>query len=72
MSSLYALPGKLIGGTSGAVVDTWGYPALFTGTAAIGIPLVILCFVVRRDTMKAEHERDAADAAAPVEAPSRA
>ncbi len=72
LSSLYALPGKLIGGTSGAVVDTWGYPALFTGTAAIGIPLVILCFVVRRDTMKAEHERDAADAAAPVEAPSRA
>ena len=66
LSSLYALPGKLIGGTSGAVVDAYGYPVLFTATAAIGIPLVILCFVVRRDTMKTEHERDAADAAPPV------
>ena len=65
-------PGKLIGGTSGAVVDAYGYPVLFTATAAIGIPLVILCLVVRRDTMKSEHERDAADAAPPVEAPSRA
>ena len=72
LSSLYALPGKLIGGTSGAVVDAYGYPVLFTATAAIGIPLVILCLVVRRDTMKSEHERDAADAAPPVEAPSRA
>lgn len=50
LSSLYALPGKFIGGFSGAVVETWGYPALFMGTAAIGIPLVALCFVVKRDT----------------------
>ena len=27
LSSLYALPGKLIGGASGAVVDAYGYPA---------------------------------------------
>ncbi|KAB0268490.1 AmpG family muropeptide MFS transporter [Microvirga brassicacearum] len=72
LSSLYALPGKLIGGSSGAVVDAYGYPVLFTATAAIGIPLVVLCFIVRRDTMKTEHERDAADAAAPVEAATRA
>jgi len=52
LSSLYALPGKLIGGGSGAVVDAYGYPVLFSATAAIGIPLVILCFVVRRDTMQ--------------------
>src|SRR5918994_2275954 len=52
LSSLYALPGKLIGGASGAVVDAYGYPLLFTATASIGIPLVILCFVVRRDTMR--------------------
>jgi PAT family beta-lactamase induction signal transducer AmpG len=54
LSSLYALPGKLIGGISGAVVDAWGYPVLFTATAMIGIPLVVLCFVVRRDTVRAE------------------
>jgi PAT family beta-lactamase induction signal transducer AmpG len=54
LSSLYALPGKLIGGASGAVVDAYGYPLLFTATASIGIPLVILCLVVRRDTKAAE------------------
>jgi PAT family beta-lactamase induction signal transducer AmpG len=66
LSSLYALPGKFIGGFSGAVVDTWGYPVLFTATASIGIPLVILCFVVRRDTMalESEEEEPTADAAA--------
>lgn len=74
LSSLYALPGKLIGGASGAVVDAYGYPLLFTATASIGIPLVILCFIVRRDTMKTVREKDeeiAADAPA-VGAGSRA
>jgi MFS transporter, PAT family, beta-lactamase induction signal transducer AmpG len=64
LSSLYALPGKFIGGFSGAVVDGWGYPTLFVGTAMIGIPLVILCLIVRRDTMAAE----ARDEEPPVEA----
>jgi PAT family beta-lactamase induction signal transducer AmpG len=58
LSSLYALPGKLIGGASGAVVDAYGYPLLFTATASIGIPLVILCLVVRRDTMKTQEVED--------------
>lgn len=73
LSSLYALPGKLIGGASGAVVDAYGYPLLFTATASIGIPLVILCFVVRRDTMKTVAEKEEVDvAASPVGAGSRA
>jgi MFS transporter, PAT family, beta-lactamase induction signal transducer AmpG len=74
LSSLYALPGKLIGGASGAVVDAYGYPLLFTATASIGIPLVILCLVVRRDTMKTVEERhiEEADAAEAVGAGSRA
>jgi PAT family beta-lactamase induction signal transducer AmpG len=71
LSSLYALPGKLIGGVSGAVVDTWGYPTLFTGTAAIGIPLVILCLIVRRDTIAAE-ERPTADAVEDAAVPAHA
>ena len=67
LSSLYAPPGKLIGGASGAVVDAYGYPLLFTATAAIGIPLVILCLIVRRDTMKTGGEaREEAEAAAAV------
>ncbi|HEY8382237.1 MAG TPA: MFS transporter [Microvirga sp.] len=61
LSSLYALPGKFIGGFSGAVVDTYGYPALFTGTAMIGIPLVVLCFVVKRDTEDAVAAAESAE-----------
>jgi len=74
LSSLYALPGKLVGGASGAVVQAYGYPVLFTGTASIAIPLAILCLVVRRDTVKTvdEKEEPAAMTAAPVEAGSRA
>jgi PAT family beta-lactamase induction signal transducer AmpG len=74
LSSLYALPGKLIGGASGAVVDAYGYPLLFTATASIGIPLVILCFVVRRDTVETVEEKDETVemTAAPVGAGSRA
>lgn len=74
LSSLYALPGKLIGGASGAVVDAYGYPLLFTATASIGIPLVILCFVVRRDTMKTVAEKDEAieEASPAIGAGSRA
>jgi MFS transporter, PAT family, beta-lactamase induction signal transducer AmpG len=72
LSSLYALPGKLIGGTSGAVVDAFGYPVLFSATAAIGIPLVILCLVVRRDTIAAEGTEDASPPAVAAPAPGRA
>jgi PAT family beta-lactamase induction signal transducer AmpG len=74
LSSLYALPGKLIGGASGAVVDAYGYPLLFTATASIGIPLVILCFIVRRDTMQTVKEKDEEfdEAATAVGAGSRA
>lgn len=73
LSSLYALPGKLIGGASGAVVDAYGYPLLFTGTAAIGIPLVILCFVVRRDTLETEKaKRDKAAASESATVPATA
>jgi PAT family beta-lactamase induction signal transducer AmpG len=69
LSSLYALPGKFIGGFSGAVVDAFGYPVLFAATAAIGIPLVGLCFVVRRDTLaREEAEEDAPAQAAPARA----
>ena len=74
LSSLYALPGKLIGGASGAVVENFGYPVLFTGTATIAVPLVILCLIVRRDTMKSvEGKESAAEmSATPVGAGSRA
>ena len=58
-SSMYALPGKLLMGTSGFVVDAIGYPKFFVYTATLGIPaLVLLYFVVR------QAERDKRSAAA--------
>jgi PAT family beta-lactamase induction signal transducer AmpG len=48
-SSSYALPGKLLMGTSGFVVDQVGYPYFFVYTSLLGVPaLVILYFLSRR------------------------
>jgi PAT family beta-lactamase induction signal transducer AmpG len=58
LSSLYALPGKLVGGLSGFLVAAYGYPVFFTLTASIGIPVVILCLLVTRS----EAAQDAASA----------
>lgn len=41
-SSIWALPGKLIGGFSGVVVDAVGYPLFFTYTALLCIPGLLL------------------------------
>ena len=60
LSSLYALPGKLIGGLSGVMVDEFGYVQFFLATAAIGIPVVALSLTVWR--MQGQ----------PTEAPARA
>lgn len=65
-SSLYALPGKLIAGLSGFIVAAWGYPAFFVFTAAIGIPVVILCLLVGRP--RGEAAAAEPDMAAPVPA----
>jgi PAT family beta-lactamase induction signal transducer AmpG len=49
LSSIYALPGKLLMGFSGVVVDHIGYPAFFTYTASLSVPgLVLLYFVAQR------------------------
>lgn len=53
-SSLYALPGKLLEGTSGFVVDAISYPAFFTYTASLSIPgLLILLWLSRRQLLNA-------------------
>ncbi|MGH8456859.1 MAG: AmpG family muropeptide MFS transporter [Stenotrophobium sp.] len=41
-SSIWALPGKLIGGFSGVIVDAVGYPLFFTYTALLAIPGLLL------------------------------
>jgi MFS transporter, PAT family, beta-lactamase induction signal transducer AmpG len=48
LSSLYALPGKFVGGVSGFMVTAYGYPTFFMLTAAVGIPVVALCVWVTR------------------------
>jgi PAT family beta-lactamase induction signal transducer AmpG len=47
-SSMYALPGKLLMGTSGFVVDAIGYPAFFVYTATLGLPALVMLFLVQR------------------------
>jgi PAT family beta-lactamase induction signal transducer AmpG len=50
LSSLYALPGKLVGGLSGLMVDSFGYPTFFATTSLIGIPVAVLCLIVWRSS----------------------
>jgi len=47
-SSLYALPGKVLEGTSGFVVDAIGYPHFFTYTASLAIPGLLLIYLYYR------------------------
>jgi PAT family beta-lactamase induction signal transducer AmpG len=51
LSSLYALPPKLLMGTSGLVVDAIGYPPFYLYTAALSIPALVLLYILwrRRD-----------------------
>jgi PAT family beta-lactamase induction signal transducer AmpG len=48
LSSLYALPGKVLGGFSGFAVAAFGYPAFFIATSCIGIPVAAICLAVWR------------------------
>jgi PAT family beta-lactamase induction signal transducer AmpG len=48
LSSLYALPGKLVASGSGYVVEAYGYGTFFIMTAAILVPVVALVIAVRR------------------------
>ncbi|PPQ36521.1 MFS transporter, PAT family, beta-lactamase induction signal transducer AmpG [Rhodoblastus acidophilus] len=48
LSSLYALPGKILGGFSGFAAAKFGYSAFFVGTSCIGVPVVALCVAVWR------------------------
>jgi len=53
-SSLYAIFGKLLEGTSGFVVDAIGYPAFFTYTASLSLPgLLLLVWLTRRGLLDA-------------------
>lgn len=48
-SSMYALPGKLLMGTSGFVVDAIGYPWFFVYTSCLGVPALVLLYILVRN-----------------------
>lgn len=58
-SSLYALPGKLVGGLSGYVVEPYGYATFFVGSSLIGIPVFFLGLLIWRDQRREEMVNDA-------------
>lgn len=64
LSSLYALPGKVLGGISGFIVAAYGYAAFFSMTAAIVLPVLVLIYGVWRTPQgglrPTEPERNAA------------
>jgi MFS transporter, PAT family, beta-lactamase induction signal transducer AmpG len=41
-SSLFTLPGKLLGGASGYVSEALGWPGFFLYTSALGLPALLL------------------------------
>lgn len=47
-SSVMLLLPKFIGGWSGLAVDNFGYPAFFIGTAALGVPVLVLVWLAAR------------------------
>ena len=49
-SSAYALPGKLLMGGSGFVVDQAGYPWFFVYTSLLGLPALLLLWLVVRQS----------------------
>jgi len=56
LSSLYALPGKLLMGTSGFMVDALGYGDFYLYAATLSIPgLLLLLWLSRRDIAAARN-----------------
>jgi PAT family beta-lactamase induction signal transducer AmpG len=56
LSALYSLPGKLLMGTSGLMVDALGYGDFFLYTASLSIPgLLLLLWLSRRDITTARN-----------------
>ena len=60
LTSFYALLGKVLKGFSGQIVDTLqetrplmdAFSLFFIGTALVGIPAVVLCYFLNRNTKR--------------------
>ncbi|MGU3420300.1 AmpG family muropeptide MFS transporter [Methylobacterium sp. D54C] len=67
LTSLCALPGSLLAGFSGFVIEWTGFAWFFVGTSLIGVPVALLCLLVARRHGPMEPAADAAG-----DAPNRA
>jgi MFS transporter, PAT family, beta-lactamase induction signal transducer AmpG len=56
-SSVMTLMPKLMGGYSGSIVTAFGYETFFMVTALMGIPVLVLVWLVRRAMVVSEEER---------------
>ncbi len=48
LTSLCALPGSLVAGSSGFIIERLGFPWFFIATSTIGVPVALLCWYVWR------------------------
>ena len=54
-SSLFTLPGKVIAGGSGWIVDAAGYPLFFVYTSLLGLPaLLIILYLIRQAGLRVQ------------------
>ena len=51
-SSIMTLPGKILGGFSGIVVDNAGYASFFIYVALLGVPAILLALVLYRKDLR--------------------
>ena len=60
-SSLFTLPGKVVGGFSGVVVDSVGYVDFFVYASVLGVPAILLvAYFLRRERRELRSARGAA------------
>ena len=56
-SSLMTLPAKLIGSFSGNIASGFGYEVFFIYSTIIGIPAIVLVFLLMRSSLNSESAR---------------
>ncbi len=67
-SSMFALPGKLLMGLSGFVVENLGYPLFFVYTSLLGLPaLLLILYLMRREARQASPAGLSASPAGPAD-----
>ncbi|PNK61393.1 AmpG family muropeptide MFS transporter [Psychrobacter sp. FDAARGOS_221] len=60
-SSLMTLLPKVLGGYSGSIVDNMGYPFFFIFTFAIGLPILLLIYIVDKKIVIGENDDPVAE-----------